>query len=390
LHGSPPPSRPTLLLLSNGHGEDAVAAALVPHLRAEGADVEALPIVGEGRAYQALDVPIIGPTQAMPSGGFIYGRPVALAGDLAGGLVGLTRAQLQAVKATRGRYSLIVAVGDIVVLGFAWYTRAPYAFVGCAKSDHYLHGRPGSYMWHERALLAHPRCRAIYPRDAVTTDNLRAKGLDATYLGNPMMDGLAPTGRALPGDPNATTVLLLPGSRSEAHANFARLREGARAMKSVQPDRPVRFLAAIAPGLPLGPFQGGGFTLGSGGGSLAHPDGTEIHLLSDAFADAAHAADLVLAMAGTATEQVVGLGKPVLAIPGAGPQFTYAFAEAQTRLLGPSVTLLPDDPAALASAAWSLLADPKRLADMATNGRARMGEPGASSRLAKDIMSHAR
>jgi uncharacterized protein (TIGR03492 family) len=383
-------SRPTLLLLSNGHGEDAVAAALVPHLRAEGADVEALPIVGEGRAYQALDVPIIGPTTTMPSGGFIYGRPAALAGDLAGGLVGLTRTQLKAVKATRGRYCLIVAVGDIVVLGFAWYARAPYAFVGCAKSDHYLHGRPGSYLWHERALLAHPRCRAIYPRDAVTTDNLRAKGLNATYLGNPMMDGLAPGGCPLPGDPDATTVLLLPGSRSEAHANFARLRESARAMRSASPERPLRFLAAIAPGLPLGPFQGGGFTLGSGGGALAHPDGTEIHLLSDAFADAAHAADMVFAMAGTATEQVVGLGKPVLTIPGAGPQFTYAFAEAQTRLLGPSVILLPDDPATLASAAWSLLADPKRLSDIATNGRARMGEPGASSRLSKDIMSLAR
>lgn len=383
-------SRPTLLLLSNGHGEDAVASALVPHLRAEGADVEALPIVGEGRAYQALDVPIIGPTQAMPSGGFIYGRPAALAGDLAGGLIGLTRAQLQAVKATRGRYSLVVAVGDIVVLGFAWYARAPYAFVGCAKSDHYLHGRPGSYFWHERALLAHPRCRAIYPRDAVTTDNLRARGLNATYLGNPMMDGLAPTGRALPGEDGATTVLLLPGSRGEAHANFARLREAARAMRNAQPDRPLRFLAAIAPGLPLGPFQGGGFTLGSGGAMLAHPDGTAIHLLAGAFADAAHAADLVLAMAGTATEQVVGLGKPVLSLPGAGPQFTYAFAEAQTRLLGPSVILLPDDPAAIAMAAWSLLADPKRLSDIATNGRARMGEPGASSRLAKDIMSLAR
>jgi uncharacterized protein (TIGR03492 family) len=263
-------------------------------------------------------------------------------------------------------------------------------------------------MWHERALLAHPRCRAIYPRDAVTSDNLRAKGLNATYLGNPMMDGLAPTGRPMPGDPDATTVLLLPGSRQEAHANFARLREAARAMRSAQPaptgargsgtpagyspppDRPLRFLAAIAPGLPLGPFQGGGFTLGSGGDMLAHPDGTVIHLLSGAFADAAHASDLVLAMAGTATEQVVGLGKPVLSLPGAGPQFTYAFAEAQTRLLGPSVTLLPDDPAALATAAWSLLTDPKRLADIAANGRARMGEPGASSRLAKDIMSHAR
>ena len=45
-------------------------------------------------------------------------------------------------------------------------------------------------------------------------------------------------------------------------------------------------------------------------------------------------------MAGTATEQFVGLGKPAIAIPGNGPQFTPAFAEAQSRLLGGSLILV--------------------------------------------------
>ena len=39
-------------------------------------------------------------------------------------------------------------------------------------------------------------------------------------------------------------------------------------------------------------------------------------------------------MAGTATEQAIGLGKPVIQIEGKGPQFTKSFAEAQRRLLG--------------------------------------------------------
>lgn len=34
----------------------------------------------------------------------------------------------------------------------------------------------------------------------------------------------------------------------------------------------------------------------------------------------------------------VGQGKPVFTIPGRGPQFTAAFAEAQSRLLGESVS----------------------------------------------------
>lgn len=381
-----PPRRP-LLMLSNGHGEDAIAAALIPHLRAEGAEIEALPIVGEGHAYRALDVPMIGPTQAMPSGGFVYGRPVALAGDLAGGLVQLTRQQIAAVRETRGRYAGVVAVGDIVVLAFAWLAKVPYAFVGCAKSDYYLHGKPGSYLWHERLLLRHSRCAGVYPRDQVTTDNLCAMGIDATYLGNPMMDGLDPTGRPLPEPGATTTILVLPGSRQEAHANMVPLRAAARAMRMRAPDSSLRFLAAIAPGLALAPFAGDGFALE--GTTLTHPDGTTIHLLEGAFADAAHAADLALAMAGTATEQVVGLGKPVVSVPGRGPQFTYAFAEAQTRLLGESVTLVTGGPDRIAEAACAILADPDRLHRIAENGRLRMGESGASSRLARHIMSHA-
>ena len=42
-------------------------------------------------------------------------------------------------------------------------------------------------------------------------------------------------------------------------------------------------------------------------------------------------------MSGTASEQVVGISKPVIQVEGKGPQFTRSFAEAQRRLLGPHV-----------------------------------------------------
>ena len=44
--------------------------------------------------------------------------------------------------------------------------------------------------------------------------------------------------------------------------------------------------------------------------------------------------NFVVSMAGTATEQAIGLAKPVIQIEGKGPQFTKSFAEAQRRLLG--------------------------------------------------------
>ena len=55
------------------------------------------------------------------------------------------------------------------------------------------------------------------------------------------------------------------------------------------------------------------------------------------FGQILKSSDLILAMAGTATEQAVGIGKPVLQVVGQGPQFTSVFADAQRRLLGSTV-----------------------------------------------------
>ncbi len=95
--------------------------------------------------------------------------------------------------------------------------------------------------------------------------------------------------------------------------------------------------------------------------------------------------DVAIAMAGTATEQFVGLGKPAIALPGKGPQFTPAFAEAQSRLLGPSVTLVKR-PDKVAEVIQQLLRDPDLLQLIGENGQRRMGEPGASQRIATHLM----
>ncbi|TVP70359.1 MAG: hypothetical protein EA342_01580, partial [Leptolyngbya sp. LCM1.Bin17] len=63
-----------LLCVSNGHGEDSIAVRLLKQLRRlPGAPpLAALPIVGEGGAFQKAGIPIVGPTQTLPSGAFIY------------------------------------------------------------------------------------------------------------------------------------------------------------------------------------------------------------------------------------------------------------------------------------------------------------------------------
>jgi uncharacterized protein (TIGR03492 family) len=93
-------------------------------------------------------------------------------------------------------------------------------------------------------------------------------------------------------------------------------------------------------------------------------------------------ADVAIAMAGTATEQFVGLGKPVVIFPGEGPQFTYNFAEAQARLLGCAI-LLVEKPGHVGKAIARVIDDEPLLKQIIFNGKRRMGEAGAAKRIAE-------
>jgi uncharacterized protein (TIGR03492 family) len=88
-----------------------------------------------------------------------------------------------------------------------------------------------------------------------------------------------------------------------------------------------------------------------------------------------------LATAGTATEQLVGLGVPVLSLPGPGPQFKRGFARRQSRLLGGAVRSC-HSPAELALHLQRLLEDPGLRRRLGVIGRSRMGGAGGSDRLA--------
>ncbi|HEY9631465.1 MAG TPA: lipid-A-disaccharide synthase-related protein [Coleofasciculaceae cyanobacterium] len=403
-----------LLCLSNGHGEDAIALRILQALQQTapgGHDLSALPIVGEGQAYRRSDIPLIGATKPLPSGGFLYMDGRQLARDLQGGLIDLTRTQLGSVKTWAQQDGVILAVGDIVPLLFAWWSGAPYAFVGTAKSEYHLRDEQGNldrpswlgqlesslgsaYLPWERWLMAHPRCKAVFPRDTLTAAALEKYDIPAFDLGNPMMDGLEPMGVRFEAPGRPLTIALLPGSRvPEAYENWQLILQAAAAIQAegVYPD--LLFLAAIAPSLDLISLQQ---ALEQAGwrqtATSPHrifqqasvlqtglPQATLI--LTTAFSDCLHQSEIAIAMAGTATEQFVGLGKPAILLPGKGPQFTPKFAEAQARLLGISVSLV-SSPAAVAAEMRSLLQDPLRLQKIAENGHRRLGKPGAANRIA--------
>jgi uncharacterized protein (TIGR03492 family) len=226
-----------LLCLSNGHGEDIIALRVLQALQQHpnAPTIEVLPIVGEGQEYIKAGFSLIGQVKAMPSGGFLYMDSKQLARDIQGGLVALTRSQIQAIrqwsKSGDPHKSLILAVGDIVPLLFAWASGAPYAFIGTAKSEYYLRDETGwlqrnswwddrlqlwnggvYYPW-ERWLMTRSRCRAVFPRDRLTSENLERSGVPAFDLGNPMMDGLGDVSvPPFPGSQRGSLkIVLIPG-----------------------------------------------------------------------------------------------------------------------------------------------------------------------------------
>lgn len=447
-----------VLCLSNGHGEDTIALRILRELqqRPNPPELAALPIVGKGRAYTDSSIPLIGSVKTMPSGGFIYQDGRQLARDIRGGLLQLTLAQLRAMRVwvntaemqrrrdtadqpsftSPSPYpphsslltphpSLILAVGDIVPLLFARLSGLPYAFVGTAKSEYYLRDEAGwlprrswfddrlerwtGCIYHpwERWLMGHPNCKAVFPRDTITANSLKQRGIPAFDLGNPMMDGLEWEGERLKDEglrlkdeerdlafsvkPSALTIALLPGSRPpEAYANWETMLQAVNGMMA-QMARPLVFLAAIASELEqeklrqmLMAYRWQQVTEDTYAVGLGDRRSTLV-LAHRRFAECLQRADVAIAMAGTATEQFVGLGKPAIIMPGKGPQFTPGFAEAQTRLLGASVILVKA-PDRVAAVIQSLLQNPDALQTIAENGRRRMGAPEAAKRIAQCLM----
>lgn len=429
-------SRLQLLVLSNGHGEDVIAVRILQELQqqANPPDIFALPLVGEGRAYQQLDIPLIGSVRSMPSGGFIYMDGRQLVKDVRGGLLQLTLSQIKAVRRwvnsqkKLGNHRAILAVGDIVPLLFACFSGANYAFVGTAKSEYYVRDESGllprktkgaswenfsGSIYHpwERWLMSRRRCRAVFPRDSLTTQILQKWPIPAFDLGNPMMDGLEPSfprQRFYSADiqqqemARPLVITLLPGSRPpEAYNNWEVIMVAVSALMASFRERnslfltseSVVFLGAIAPGLDCDILTQ---TLSSQGWRPHLESPIQVNdanvltftqknayllLTQQAYNDCLHLGDLAIAMAGTATEQFVGLGKPAIAIPGDGPQYNHAFAEAQSRLLGPSLILV-DQPPKVAKVLQSLFNNPDSLQLIADNGLQRMGNPGAARRIA--------
>ena len=329
-----------ILLLSNGHGEDLSGSLLGSALRTLGHEVTALPLAGLGNPYAQATIPLLGSSHEFSTGGIGYtslqGRLTEL---IQGQILYLLRRLLRLLRHAH-RFDLIVVVGDVIPVMAAWLTRRPVATYLVAYSSHY----EGQLRlpWPCKPMLSGKNFRAVFSRDQLTADDLSEQlARPVQFLGNPFMDPvLLPT----PSTANTPAQIgLLPGSRRpELEANLQLLlRMSAQLPDNMGISLEVALVSSLDDTGLNRCANGVGWQLRDG--RLERHGSPAVRVRRGAFQAVLQQSDLVISMAGTAAEQAVGLAKPVLQLPGQGPQFTASFAEAQRRLLGPTVFCAPGD-----------------------------------------------
>ena len=399
---------PRLLVLSNGHGEDLIALRVLRalHRRRPDLEIHVLPLVGEGGAFAAAEAAgalrRVGPRRRLPSGGFSNQSLRGLLRDLAAGVLGLSWQQWRLVRRWGRGGDPVLAVGDLLPLLLAWRSGAPYGFIGTPKSDYTWRSGPGASpladAYHrlkgsewdpwEWALMAGRRCRLVAVRDRLTARGLRRHGVAALAPGNPMMDGLDPDPLP-PALARHRRLVLLGGSRMpEALGNLERL---LMALDGLPPaPQPWLVLAAtgsrpspeeLAPLLARRGLVPRPLPAGTGAAAAWGRSGLLLLVGPGRFGAWAGWGEVGLAAAGTATEQLVGLGIPALSLPGPGPQFKLGFARRQSRLLGGSVRVCRSG-RELADGLQRLLQEPLQRRRLGRIGRRRMGPPGGGEALA--------
>lgn len=358
-----------LLVLSNGAGEDAIAASILEHLPSR-VQVAVFPLIGAGSAYGSR-WRRLGDASAPPSQGLSNQSWRFWLQDLRHGLAGRILNQWRLLRGYPN-WS-VLAVGDLVPCALAALAGLrPIYFVGTAKSV-YHH----AYSWPERYLLKRWVNRALV-RDQPTADFLTRHGMRAAYLGNAMMDETVPCGLDM-GFHRA--LALFPGSRAEAPGELPRQ---LRIWRRLQSDFPCPAAVAVAPGMDLQKLVPEGFELRRTGldrGVVGWLN-DEVALVQGALGDLLAHSWVALGQAGTAHEQAVGAGVPVVTLhPDPEGQLGW-YRGRQKGLLGESLLVVSEEEEVAARALVRLALDSSERERRAAIGRERMGEPGGASRMA--------
>ncbi len=403
----------SILFICNGHGEDVIASEIIKRLlkKIKNKNIEVLPLVGNGDVFNSIkskNFCKIGYLKELPSGGFSNQSLKGFLLDLFAGFLIDNLRNFLIVKQKSKHNCKIIAVGDFLPLLYAWSSECEFSFIGTPKSDHTWSSGPGwalSDFYHklkgsewdpwEIFLMTSPRCKNLIMRDQITANNLNRKNIHATYFGNPMMDFVNSKNEKISNIIAFKRIILLVGSRyPEALKNLDNFLD---CLQDFDLSKNLVILLPLSINANVLQIQSYlnkyGFKKQSKTKFFIDQDSVwkkkEKYILigKGKFNLWANMADIGLSNAGTATEQIAGLGIPSLSLPGSGPQFTKSFAKRQSRLLGGSVLVCKNKKILLKRLSLLLRKKVDRL-EQSKIGKKRMGKSGASQKIVDSINSH--
>lgn len=375
------PSR--FLFISNGHGEDAIAAAVVAQLP-DTVSVEAYPMIGAGNAYTGV-CPIVGPRATLASEGWRNVKG-SLRRDIATGGLGTVPPALGFLRKMVGKYDRVVVVGDMVGVLACYLT----GHRGLYYLDVYKTGAARLYSSAERWTIKRA-CATVFCRSDSLAQTLTQVGVDARSAGNVMMDAIPQ------GDYDASSrrsrpmaVTLLPGSRALTAESFALQVDALRTLPTEL--RPDVFLAVAGSinvddlARKTGLKRTSMLSVEPGDlGELSDGDLT-IHMArGGAMGNLLLASDVVLSQAGTATVQALGLGKPVITF--INPRDRRSRFNDEQMLFGEARTVTTAEAPAIGAALRHLLEQDDERRRLAAIGRQRIGGPGAINAIIDALVS---
>ena len=330
-----------ILIISNGHGEDYSGSIIGNNLKKRGHTVDSFPLVGSGFSYLNTGIKVMGKTKIFSTGGIGY---TSIAGRLTeiieGQILYLLGRILTLLRIVRN-YDLVIVIGDIVPVIAAWLTRKSFVVYLVAYSSHY-EGKL-RLPWPCSSLLTSSKVLKIYARDILTSEDLTNQlSREVQFVGNPFMDpifahpefhsaneyrlGILPGSRLPELDHNLELILRVIDNLIWVDNSENKLEIDMALVNTLGDER----LFNIADKY--------GWNIFSDADQYKLiKNNKTINIYRNAFVKVLKSSDLLLSMSGTAAEQAIGLGKPVLQLPGFGPQFTKSFADAQRRLLGPNI-----------------------------------------------------
>lgn len=375
--------------LSNGYGEDSIAASLIAVLQNQKTTarltIQAFPTVDEGNAYLGLGIPILGPRKRMPSGGLLMHNWQLFKTDIQAGFIPMTFQQLKDLKNLKT--DILVVVGDAFALLLSSLVSCKHRFYiqtlvsaqhQQKQSKHLNRFFMENLSYPERALTRH-LVEHLYVRDDLTASKLKQIGIKhVSSLGNPMLDKLK--GNAMPF--KSPVIALLPGTRHYAKQSLNLMLESLTQLTNT-----TALVAWAGSELPnqFNRWQNVSYTPQAGLVKKLELHSNTVFIFEGRFADVLHSADLVLGTAGTANEQAAALAKPVVSFP-LEPLYSLSFLENQKRLLSHALSISKPDPQSIATSLKYLLNDKQAYQQAADIGKERMGKAGGSEAIIKDIL----